>query len=80
MTVCNKTCDISRGDLLELAKHYNIKEADALIEKAVGVISRYEDYAWQAGIDGYWLQKIKEETNYRIENMTEQTRHKGLGE
>ena len=70
MTVCNKNYDIGRGDLLELAKRYNIKGADALIEKAIGVVSRYEDYARQAGIDGYWLQKIKEETGYRIENMS----------
>ena len=75
MTVCNRNSDISRGDLLELAKRYNIKGADALIEKAVGVVSRYEDYARQAGIDGYWLQKIKEETAYRIENMCETTRN-----
>ena len=68
--LCNKNCDIGRGDLLELAKHYNIKGADALIEKAVSVVSRYEDYARQAGIDGYWLQKIKEETGYRIENLS----------
>ena len=71
MTVCNKNCDIGRSDLLELAKRYNIKGADTLIEKAVSVVSRYEDYAQQAGIDGYWLQKIKEETGYRIENMAE---------
>ncbi len=77
MTVCNRNCDIGRGDLLELAKRYNIKGADALIEKAVGVVSRYEDYARQAGIDGYWLQKIKEETAYRIENMRETTRNGG---
>ena len=69
MTVCNKNCDISRSDLLELAKYYNIKGADALIEKAVSVVSRYEAYARQAGIDGYWLQKIKEETGCRIEGM-----------
>ena len=77
MTVCNRNSDISRGDLLELAKRYNIKGADALIEKAVGVVSRYEDYARQAGVDGYWLQKIKEETGCRIENMSETVRRKG---
>ena len=79
LTVCNKNCDIARSDLLELAKLYNIKGADALIEKAVGVVSRYEHYAQQAGIGGYWLQKIKEETAYRIENISETIRHRGLG-
>ena len=79
MSICNKNCDINRDDLLELAKHYNIKGGDALIEKAVGVVSRYEHYAQQAGVSGYWLQKIKEETGYRIENLSETIRHKGLG-
>ena len=79
MTVCNRNCDIGRSDLLELAKRYNIKGADTLIEKAVGVVSRYEDYARQAGIDGYWLQKIREETAYRIENMCETTRNRDTG-
>ena len=79
ISVCNKNCDINRDDLLELAKRYNIRGADTLIEKAVDVVSRYEHYAQQAGISGYWLQKIKEETAYRIENISETTRHKGLG-
>ena len=74
-----ETLSRHRRTLLELAKRYNIKGADALIEKAVGVVSRYEDYARQAGVDGYWLQKIKEETGCRIENMSETVRHKDLG-
>lgn len=36
---------ISRGDLLELAKRYNIKGVDTLMEKAVGVVShRYSPF------------------------------------
>lgn len=79
MTITNKNSGIERGDLLELARRYNIKEADTLIEKAIGVVSNYEYYAQQAGVSGYWLQKIKEETGYRIENMSDTVRHKGLG-
>lgn len=33
MTIGNKNSDIGRGDLLELAGRYNIKGADAIIEK-----------------------------------------------
>ena len=33
MTINNKNSDIERSDLLELAKRYNIKGADAIIEK-----------------------------------------------
>lgn len=79
MTINNKNCDIERGDLLELAKRYNIKGANALIEKAVGVVSDYERYAQQAGVNGYWQQKIKEETGYRVEIMSDTARHRGLG-
>ncbi len=79
MTINNKNCDIERGDLLELAKRYNIKGANALIEKAVGVVSDYERYAQQAGVNGYWQQKIKEETGYRVEIMSDTARHRDLG-
>lgn len=69
MTIGNKNLDIKRSDLLELAKHYNIKGANALIEKAVGVVSHYEYYAEQAKVSEYWCNRIKEEMEYRIENM-----------
>ena len=69
MTIGNKNSDIERGDLLELAKRYNIKGADALIEKAISVVSGYEQYAQQAGVNDYWTQKIKVETSGRIEKM-----------
>ena len=69
MTIGNKNSDIKRSDLLELAKHYNIKGANALIEKAVGVVSHYEYYAEHAKVSEYWCNRIKEEMEYRIENM-----------
>lgn len=69
MTIGNKNLDIKRSDLLELAKHYNIKGANALIKKAVGVVSHYEYYAEQAKVSEYWCNRIKEEMEYRIENM-----------
>lgn len=69
MTIGNKNSDIKRSDLLELAKHYNIKGANALIEKAVGVVSHYGYYAEQAKVSEYWCNRIKEEMEYRIENM-----------
>lgn len=77
MTIGNKNSDIERSDLLELARHYNIKGANAIIEKAIGVVSDYERYARQAGVNGYWTQQIKEETGYRIDNISDTVRHKG---
>ena len=49
-----------------LAKHYNIKGADALIDKCLEAVSKFEYYADKAGIDGQWTQQIKEEISYRV--------------
>lgn len=67
MTINNKSSAIERGDLLEVAKKYNIKGADSLIEKAISAVSNYQRYAQIAGVDGYWSHQIKEEINDRIE-------------
>lgn len=69
LTICNKNSDIKRGDLLELAKRYNIKGADAMIEQAINAVSNYERYAEQAGVSEYWCNLIKKETGYRIKNL-----------
>ena len=79
MTINNKNSDIERSDLLELAKWYNIKGADAIIEKVISVLGNYEQYAKTAGVSPYWTHKIKEEIGYRIGNMTEISYHRGLG-
>ncbi|MCS2613141.1 type II toxin-antitoxin system HipA family toxin [Bacteroides fragilis] len=79
MTIGNKNSDIGRSDLLELARHYNIKGANGIIEKAIGVVSDYERYARQAGVNEHWIQQIKEETGYRIDTMSDTARNKGEG-
>jgi len=79
MTINNKNADIERSDLLELAKRYNIKGADAIIEKVISVLGNYEQYAETAGVSPYWTHKIKEEIEYRIDNMTDISYHRGLG-
>lgn len=78
MTVCGKNSDIGRDDLLELAGRYNIKGASAMIDKAADIVANYGHYAQQAGIGGYWQQKIMEETGYRIENLNDADRHRGM--
>ena len=69
MTINNKNVDIERSDLLELAKHYNIKGADALIDKCLEAVKKFEHYADKAGIDGQWTQQIKEEISYRVTTL-----------
>lgn len=66
MTICNKNFNIGRKDLLELAERYNIKCANAIIDKVASIVSDYEHYAKQAGVDDYWINQIKEEIGYRI--------------
>ena len=74
MTINNKNSDIERSDFLELAKRYNIKGTDAIIEKVISVVVNYEHYAEAAGVSPYWVHKIKEEIGYRIDNMTDNLR------
>lgn len=69
MTICNKNFNIGRKDLLELAERYNIKCANAIIDNAASIVSDYEHYAKQAGVNNYWINQIKEEIGYRIENI-----------
>ena len=78
MTINNKNAGIERGDLLEVAKKYNIKSTDSLIEKAISAVSDYPRYAQIAGVDGYWSHQIKEEINYRIEVLSGMSRQEGL--
>lgn len=69
LTINNKNTDIERADLLELAKQYNIKGANSMIEKAISIFSNYDRYAVQAGICERWRSLIKEKIKYRISNM-----------
>lgn len=78
MTINNKNSGIERGDLLEVAKKYNIKGVDSLIEKAISAVSDYPRYAQMAGVDGYWSHQIKEEITYRIEVLSGMSRQEGL--
>lgn len=66
MTINNKNSDIERTDLLELAKRYNIKGANSIIDNAITIVRNYEHYAQQTGVSPHWIQKIKEEIGYRI--------------
>lgn len=69
MTINNKYSDIGRNDLLEIAKLYNIKGADSMIEKVVSIFGNYGQYAEQAGVGEYWCHKIKEEIACRLDSL-----------
>lgn len=67
MSINGKKSDIGREDLLEVAGKYDIKGAAALIEKAVGIVRSYRQYAEMAKVDACWIDKIEEEISCRIE-------------
>ena len=50
MSINGKWDDITRADLLTLAKNVNIKQADAIIEQVKDGVSRWRIFATQYGI------------------------------
>jgi len=52
LSVNNKRRDITRNDLLSLATHMNVKKANEIIENVRDAISKWNEYASNAGIAG----------------------------
>ncbi len=67
MTVNDRNDDIGRRDLLEVAKRYDIKCADILIDKCLNIVRNYSNYAVQAEVSHEWVRKIQAEIINRIE-------------
>lgn len=65
LTVNGRNRDVSRADLLEVAKCYNVKGADGLIDSACAIVADFEHYAHEAGIDDAWIKKIAAEIGRR---------------
>ncbi|MBO5748691.1 MAG: type II toxin-antitoxin system HipA family toxin [Muribaculaceae bacterium] len=66
MTINNKNADIQFNDLLNIAKRYNIKEAESIISNAIKVATNYARYAQSGGVSDEWTNTISEEITYRI--------------
>ncbi len=67
MTINGKNSNIERIDLIEIAKKYDIKDANALIEKATNTVCNFYHYAQQAELDNKWITKIQEEIKERVD-------------
>lgn len=67
MTVNGKNHDISRADILYVARRFNIKGGAAMIESAVSVAAGYRRYASVAEIDARWVAIIEAEIARRCE-------------
>jgi serine/threonine-protein kinase HipA len=61
MTINGKSSEITRADLLSVAKRFNIKRADVTITDALKTVSNYHEYASAADVDEAWYNKIAEE-------------------
>lgn len=61
LTVNGKNRDITKDDLVEMAKKFNIGNPGSMIEKAVAAVSRYETFAEEAGLPSYWRDRIQKE-------------------
>ncbi|HMZ47945.1 MAG TPA: type II toxin-antitoxin system HipA family toxin, partial [Flavobacteriales bacterium] len=51
MSVCGKRSDITRDDLLAVAKEMNIKKADAIIDEVVAGVKKWKTFAKKAEMD-----------------------------
>lgn len=58
MSINGKWDDISRDDLLTLAKNVNIKQADAIIEQVKDGVSKWSTFATQYGIPNEMVKVI----------------------
>ena len=66
MTINGNNQGITKTDLMEIARKYNVKGALSVIEKVKSVAGKYRDYAIRAGVADNWIAKIEEEIAARI--------------
>lgn len=69
LTVNNKNCNFEMSDLLQIAKRYNIKCAETIIQNAITVLENYRQFAERAGVCDHWIKIITSEINRCIENL-----------
>ncbi len=69
MTINGENQNISRNDLSAVAKRYNVKAADSIINKAVEVVKGYRKYALEAKVPEDWIKKIETEMADRISSL-----------
>lgn len=66
MSINGKLDDITRKDLIEVAKRMNIKKSNLIIDKVLDVVSYWTKYAKRAGVDINQINKIKKVLRLKI--------------
>jgi serine/threonine-protein kinase HipA len=69
LTINGHDSDISRDDLLEVARRFNVKRSESLIEAAVEAVNNYPRFADEAGVDADWQRRIVKEQKRAIESL-----------
>ncbi|MBP8822822.1 MAG: type II toxin-antitoxin system HipA family toxin [Flavobacteriales bacterium] len=59
MSINGKRLDITRADLLAVAKEMNIRKADAIINEVVAGVKKWKTFAKKAGVDVKQVEAIK---------------------
>lgn len=70
LTINGENQNISRADLVAVAKRYNIKSADAIIDKSIGIVRNYRKFAAEANVPEEWIKKIEAEIDDRLERIS----------
>lgn len=66
LSVNGKLDNISRSDILNIARTYDIKGAQKIIDKCVSVSSSYSTYAHLSGINQDWAQRISNDISKNL--------------
>jgi serine/threonine-protein kinase HipA len=68
LTINGKNRNIERTDMLHIARKYNVKNAEPLLDKAINVVSNFDAYAQKADIDVSWRKNIQAHLDESLEN------------
>lgn len=71
MTINGKNDEITREDLLEMARRFSIKQPQAIIDQVIDAAKDYRKYADAAAIPEEWILKIEAEIKDRIFTLTQ---------
>lgn len=61
LSIRDKYYDITEEDLLAFAREQGIKDATKIIDKVAKAVCKFDTFAREEGVSGYWIETIKRE-------------------
>ena len=58
-----------KSDMLEIAKRFGIKSAEATISKSIEVAKNYRKHGEEVGVPEVWIKRIEEEISENIKQL-----------